>query len=57
MNKRRIRIELLKFDEEDVKYRHFNTAIASNYQELLVGCNFELVLIPKSTAIYINFSF
>ena len=45
MNKRQIRIELLKFDEKvDVKYRHFNTAIASNYQELLVGSNFELVL-------------
>ena len=42
MNKRQIKIELLKYDEEDVKYRHFNTSISSNYGKLLNDGNCEL---------------
>ena len=42
MYKRQIRIELLKYAEEDLRYRHFYTAIASSYQELLDKCNCEL---------------
>ena len=41
MDKKLFQVELLKYAEAKLNYRHFKTVFASNYEQLLDRCNYK----------------